>query len=185
MKYDHFIETLKKFQTQRIKVISFPQSCAIENIPQEFDLLLSDIVHLLDKNITYLCNDNEIIALFGMQFGPPMLQSELPLTSNRIFNHKYPQEHFCCVLQYLVCASSTIASLQSWQGMQSIVLDFTSGLVMDGNCYIDKFHNRSSDGIIFGEISHHKLSKTWNKLNHRTKTIDTDFLSNNFLVAAT
>jgi hypothetical protein len=162
MTYNHFICILKKHQTPRIKALALPKSCAPHKIPQSFASLLPDIIELLEKHIHYFCLDaHQILALFGLQPTSVTINTDMPINANRIINEQEPTNHLCCSLTYLVTSKLELEHIESWQDAQTIMIDFTSGLVMDGPRYMSMLFGGPLAGIAYGNLDHTKLAKIW------------------------
>jgi hypothetical protein len=103
MTYDNFINTLKQHQTPNIKAMAFPKSCALQDIPDAFALLLPDIIKLLEQHTQALVQKaNYLLVLFGLQPGSIAIRSHAPFALQRIINKQHPDYHSCCNLTYLV-----------------------------------------------------------------------------------
>jgi hypothetical protein len=164
MTYDEFINTLHSHQTAQIKPLSFPSCCAPSPIPSEFVTLLPEIVQILNSNIQKLCGRDEVFAVIGMQLGPPMLSSIWPKLLNRIIHKNQPNHHFCCVLQYLIVKQDTLSTVDSWDGVQTMVVDFTTGTLMDADRYFNIALGEKAKGVTYGRICRKQLSNAWQAL---------------------
>lgn len=164
MIYDHFIGTIRKNQTSHVKAISFQGSCAIERVPNALSALIPDITKALENNFHKLCKKNQVIALFGIQPGPPLLESEQPLQLNRVLSKSTPKQHLCLSLQYVVAASDKLEQLKNWEGASTLIIDFTTGLIMDSQYYFAKYFNCDLKGTVYAQIKSSSLDKVWNDL---------------------
>jgi hypothetical protein len=54
-----------------------------------------------------------------------------------------------------------INQLHSWQNSDSMVIDFTTGEVMDGKRYCSQLFGGPLQGIVFGSLAADKLEKVW------------------------
>jgi hypothetical protein len=166
MTYDHFIDVLTGYQTSHVKALAFPNSCAPKRIPSAFALLLSDVVALLEQHSAQLCPTNQVIALFGLQPSSVALTSDYPLLLNRVLNKQHPNVHLCCSLAYLKTPKDQLSQIESWQGAQNLIIDFTTGIVMDGLCYLSQIFSEPKKGIVYGILNSVKLAKVWAIVNH-------------------
>src|SRR5690606_22045054 len=136
MHYKSFIGLVKLCETKRVKSLSFPDSCSLNQIPEVFGLLIPDIVALLDRQIAHFCVPGEVMTLFGMQLCSGFLTSPFPKKTRRVIHTKVPEYHLCCTLDYLKVKSRQLFTIKDWSSFQSIVVDFTRGLLMDGAQYL-------------------------------------------------
>ena len=167
MQYEHFIKAIETYQTKHVQAIAFPASCAPEQAPSEFAAFLADVIILLEQYHHALCQSDEIIAIFGIQAGPALLKSQLPLRLDRIAYDNNPTYHFCLILQYLVTDSNQLSQLSSWQGSHNLVLDFTTGYIMDPAYYVALVQQEQSpqQGLLLGQINQQRLTSAWKELN--------------------
>jgi hypothetical protein len=162
MTYDHFIAALKQHQTAHVKALAFPESCAPQKIPDSFASLLPDVVELLEKHIQQFCKETqEILILFSLQPGSVTVNSDTPITLNRIINDQCPTNHLCCSLSYLIVPKTEFKRVTSWQGAQTIMVDFTTGVVMDGDRYLSLLFSAAPAGIAYGNLNSTKLAQAW------------------------
>jgi hypothetical protein len=161
MTYDHLIALLKQHQTLRIKAIAFPQSCTPNQIPDAFGQLLPDIIKLLEAHIEQFCGNEHVLVLFGLQPGSISFTSDYPVQLNRILDNQQPHIHLCCTLAYLTSPQHQLEQLQSWQGAQNIIIDFTTGTVMDGDRYFSQVFSEPLKGIVYGMLDNSKLASAW------------------------
>lgn len=166
MQYEHFIRVIESYQTEHVQAIAFPGSCAPDQVPPEFAVLFADIVITLEKQHHLLCQPDEVIAIFGIQAGPALLKSSQPLRLNRIICDGNPTYHLCLVLQYLVAKPSQLSQLSSWQGSRNLVVDFTTGQIMDPAYYVALVQQQlPQQGLLLGRMNQHRLTKVWERLN--------------------
>lgn len=161
MLYTGFINCLRKAETTRVKALSIPSSCALTQIPCAFQMLIPHIVKLIDQNIDQFCHVHQIVAWFGLQVTSGGIQSNLPQQLNRIHYPYYANVHFCCVLSYLTVDHDAFSAIDSWQNYQSLVIDFTTGDLMDNQHYIFQMLGQSSPGRIYGQLDQKLLKKAW------------------------
>jgi hypothetical protein len=162
MKYKHFINLLEQHQTKHIKMLAFPGCCTMDEIPDIFASLLSEIFQILEENLRLLCANNQVLAIIGMQKGPPMLESSVPVMANRVYSPDHPQQHFCLVLQYLLLTPEQIEQgVDSWYGSETLMIDFTTGKIMDAEYYLAALLNQTPKGVCYGQVAENKLAQVW------------------------
>jgi hypothetical protein len=161
MTYNEFIQLLETHQTANVKCLSFPGCSAPSPIPNEFMSLLPEIIKVLDNNIRTFCKEDQVLAIIGLQLGPPMMRSRTPEKLNRFIHKAYPHQHFCCVLQYMIVNRDDLENTTCWQGAQTLMVDFTTGDVMDGQRYIFRVLGDAPEGTVYGTINDKKLAAVW------------------------
>ena len=166
MKYQDFIAIVKQHQTAQIKTVAFPGCCTMDEIPDVFASLLPEIIQILADNLPSLCAENQVLTVIGMQIGPPMLESVMPLKLKRIYNADYPTQHFCLVLQYLLLTSEQLQQgVDSWYGSETLMIDFTTGKIMDAEYYLSLMLNNTLKGICYGQIAEQQVENAWQQLS--------------------
>ncbi len=166
MTYEQFIATLLKHQTYHVKALSFPESCSPKKIPDSVLTLFPAIIKILEKQVAKLCQLNQIIAVFGLQTAPIAINSSLPIISHRIIDRKQPKRHLCCSLSYMVSSANDFANIKSWKETENIILDFTTGEIMDGNYYMTKLSHRPAvKGHLYGVLDSSELNAVWKNLS--------------------
>lgn len=165
MNYKFFIEAIKQHETPRVIGISFNTACSTQRLPTAIAIILPDLIGILNKNINSFCEDNQLLAVFGLQFGPAMLESETPFQLNRVFSSENPNSHFCLILQVLAVNPEKLNAIKDWQGSQNIMIDFTTGIVMDCDNYFSLLEGEKNQGVIYGSINEKKLSQMWSALH--------------------
>jgi hypothetical protein len=166
MTYEQFIGTLMQHETSHVKALSFPESCSPRRIPDNFLVLLPAIIKILDRQKSKLCQINQIVALFGLQAAPVAIKSSLPITSQRIIDARNPEQHLCCSLAYLITCTHTLSQIKSWEGAENIIVDFTSGEIMDGNYYLAKLANTPGKrSRLYGVLDSSRLDSVWKNLH--------------------
>lgn len=169
MKYEDLIRLMEKYQTVRVKSIYFQNSCATQRIPWSFSALIPNIIEIINSHIDLLCKENEIVAIFGLQPGPPALESDWPGLFNRTFDEKYPHDHFCLVLQYLMTTKANLPTLTTWSGSQNLMIDFTTGELMDEERYLAMLgHDYPIKGQLYGVLDHSDLIQAWSSFNKKS-----------------
>lgn len=161
MDYQKFISAVTAHQSSRIKAISIPDSCAPERIPSVFSDLIPDLIEILEANFKELCNGKPMIAVFGLQATSIGIESSVPSTQRRIFLNKQTRMHLCCTLSYLPVTVEELAQKNDWSDMQSVIVDFTRGFVMDNDHYIHELFQNGALGKVYGEFNQSKLSQAW------------------------
>lgn len=179
MIYREFIDILGKTQTKQVKAIAFPSSCAITRIPRAFNILLPCIVQCIQAEINSFCSTNELIAIFGLQMSSGTVQTEMPKKLHRIYDKHHSNYHLCCVLSYLILPIENSTLPEDWQNSRSILIDFTSGEIMDGERYLSLVFNHPVNGKLYGTLPEKLLTKAWGlaykENNAKTKTEDAVF----------
>jgi hypothetical protein len=167
MTYEQFIGTLRQHETLHVKALSFPESCSPRKIPEAFLSLLPKVIKILEKKAAKLCRfNNQVVALFGLQAAPIAIKSTLPITSQRIINTRNPEYHLCCSLSYLVTSVEGFQDIQSWEGAENIIIDFTSGEIMNGNYYIAKLsQGKPKKTHLYGSIEASHLDAVWKSMH--------------------
>jgi hypothetical protein len=167
MIYEQFIGALREHETPHIKALSFPESCSPKKIPDAFLSLLPQIIKILEKQLTKLCKLNQVVALFGLQTAPIAIKSTLPVTSKRIINIKNTEHHLCCSLSYLITSAENFNHIKSWEGAENIIIDFTSGEIMDSDYYIAKLSNGAPKrNHLYGALDASHLDAAWKSITH-------------------
>jgi hypothetical protein len=161
MIYADFISTLTLCQTSHVKAVSFPASCAIERLPDAFRSLLPSIVSIVDQSFSRLAKNQEVIALFGLQQTAGNLNSDIPILRGRIFDEEHPMSHFCCSLYYLTLQQDQLSTLKNWEGCKTLVVDFTAGVLMDGDQFIYEVFGQGTGGIIYGHLDEEAVARAW------------------------
>ena len=105
-----------------------------------------------------------------MSFTP--ITSSLPKQLNRIINVAQPDCHFCCNLNYLTIKPGQNKKITSWQNAKTLVIDFTTGAVMDCANHLrqildsrirgnDRAYGNDDGGIVYGWLDQAMLNKVW------------------------
>ena len=173
MKYKDLIGTLTAYQTPSIRAIAFPKSCAPDRLPDAFLSLLAGVVKILDAHRDQLCDTaKEVVVLFSLQHLSLNLTSDAPNLLHRKIDINRPTEHFCCSLEYLVLPKHQLNHVSSWQGAKSVVIDFTTGMVMDNDYYCCKLFNTKPTGQVYGKLNYQTLRQAWRAISLPKKSID-------------
>lgn len=165
MEYQRFTKIVKQQNNNRVKALSIPSSCATTQIPTSFSTLLPDIINIMHDNIKTLCEETEVLALFGFQVTSIPLTSELPQKLNRSIDENNPDFHFCCNLSYLALKTKQLKSVKTWNNAKSIVVDFTTGTVMDATQYLHQILEKGPEGNILGHLDQTLLDFAWKSRN--------------------
>jgi CheY-like chemotaxis protein len=168
MEYKKFIQALEQCATLRLKPLSLPASCSLSRVPEAFSCTLSSIVAVLDANIDKICkNDEQSVAVFSLQ--PVSAICDLKPNPNRIINLENPEHHFCCSLGYLLQQKKTEKIYaSSWSDSLNIIIDFTTGEIMDNECYFNKMKISKNPGVVYGNIDESQLIIAWNIFNKKS-----------------
>lgn len=164
MEYQKFISVISQNQTAKVKPVSLPNSSSPWPIPDKFQALLPDVIRIIEKNFDDLSDEKQFIAIFGFQPTGMAIESDLPIINNRIFLRNHMRSHLSCSLYYLPV--DDLGKQQNWSRYKSIVIDFTSGIVMDSNYYLCTMGVRTTGGKVLGNIDAQKLKHVWQ--SHRS-----------------
>jgi hypothetical protein len=159
MDYKTFINTIEQHQTEKIKSMNRPESSSPWPIPENFQVLLPDVTKIIEYNFDDLSDAKSYIAIFGFQTTGVAIESDFPIINNRIFLPDHMRSHLSCVLYYLPV--DDINQPQDWAYYKSVVIDFTSGIVMNANYYLYMMGARTTGGKVLGKINAHKLKEVW------------------------
>lgn len=163
MDYTQFIKAVNRHKTANITALKIPSSCAMEQIPDLFSNLMGNICDIIKSNINKFCNNNEVIAIFGLQPSIAPITSEIPKKLNRIINPKHPDWHFCCTLSYMALKTEKISTTKSWHNSKSIVIDFTTGAIIDADRYLTTILSQKINGTVYGCLQQDLLKQIWEK----------------------
>jgi hypothetical protein len=163
MQYSEFIKTLQKHNTNILQAVYVPYSCAPIQIPQIFLDTLPNIVAILNANVEKICTQpNQRIVIFSIQPVSVAVKSNLPKKLNRITNAKYPNNHLCCSLGYVLLNNNEELSNIPTHKQQNFFIDFTIGLIADINYYLNLFYPiKQLPENIYGTIHQVLLKKVW------------------------
>jgi len=161
MIYEEFIRCLKRLETTQIKVLSFPSSCTLTQLPEAFHTIFPELINILQNNFAEFCQQDEVMGLFSLQAAAGRIESPLPQQYNRIYFLEQPDCHFCCVLNYLILSAEKITKINDWKNYHSIVVDFTSGDIMTIEHYLFLTANYPAEGKVYGQLNAELLEKTW------------------------
>lgn len=170
MNADYFFGMLSQFETDRVKAHKLDvEACAFSSVPKPFALLLNNIIHILDANLDELCLADERVVLLGFQPSAVTYHSVMPENLGRVISPDRACEHMCCTLGYMVEGLNNPAS--TWQKTQSLVIDFTSGMVMDGAYFCDLLSNKTPrQGHLLGILDGEVLDTAWRMVRFRDKS---------------
>lgn len=161
MKYDYFIGMVKHHQTTRIRAFSGLQQTNPEHVPAAFALLMPEIFSILNEHISDICNTDEVMVIFGLQPASRMIASNMPLEKERFIKGLQPDYHLCCTLDFFKVPMQQIESSDAWSCTDSVVVDFTSGELMDSDRLLAKLHASSENGKLYGCIREDALDIAW------------------------
>ena len=153
MEQDTFYETLTGSQTERTKVLLLLSSRAAAGIPKVFTSTFPSIIANLTANLDKICrgaiNHAPTITLFDLQVPVVAIWSELPQKLHRVIDARNPGQHFCRILRYY----------------RNLVIDFTTGEIMDDNQYLRRLNLTKKPGMVLGLIDPVALSNAWQLFN--------------------
>jgi hypothetical protein len=165
MHYDYFIGMIKNHETDRVKAYCGRSQSTLERIPSGFGLLLPEIITILNNNIDKLCPPGKGIVLFGLQPATMMIASNEPVSLNRYLKDYTPDYHFCCTLEYMVVDLDEIENFTAWEQTHSVIVDFTSGRIMDAAEYMSllqaDLYAEGDSGQVYGKMNAYSLSLAW------------------------
>ncbi|MDX2164900.1 MAG: hypothetical protein SFW07_05745 [Gammaproteobacteria bacterium] len=160
MDYQDFVGALSDCQMDNIKVQAVKDMCYSSPLPKAILPLFQDILSILQTTTT-LFTKKEKIIIFGIQFTAVTLESNQPLVLNRVYNRKSPKAHLSCSIQYVKTRISDVAITDAAKNIETLVIDFTLGEVVDTNYYLSKVMHKNLGGTLYGLIKNEKLSSTW------------------------
>jgi hypothetical protein len=161
MNYHEFFDASKNAETKHVKALFFQNSCAVTQIPSAFRLLIPYLICWMQAHLKDFCNPGEVIGLFGLQVMSVAIESSLPQKLNRIHYPKTPTYHLCVSLNYLILPLHLINVIKSWRDHQSLIVDFTTGEIMDSDRYLSLTLGIDLPGKIYGKISPKLLDQSW------------------------
>jgi len=166
MFYQDFIQCVHEQGSAKVKALNIVESCATEQVPQEVLRIFPALIKLLEKNLTFTPS-NEVMLLFGLQPCAVSLHSDFPVTCNRIFDKEDPFRHLCCVLQYFLAPKISLGQDRNWQKTQTLVIDFTTGFLMDNECYFSRVFALPSQGLVYGSLQPTELNAIWARIGKK------------------
>lgn len=156
-----FLERIfKKNQTAQIVSRYLPESCAPDVVPSVFSNCLSNVFSIIASRFSEIAFGKTRIAVVGLQTSAVSIESKTPKRLQRIFSKDNSNLHLCCVLSYLPISES-VPDATDWSNAESLVIDFTNGVVMDQKKYIAKILKSRSQGKVYGKLPAHELSSAW------------------------
>lgn len=179
---EHFFMTMQSCETGSVVAINVPESCHMTQIPSEFRFLFPDLIKIINDNKKRICNKGEVIAVFGLQVSFMPIVSDIPIITNRVISDEKAQYHFCCNLNYLTVKPSECNKIISWDGAQTIIVDFTTGAVLNSIEYLNRVFNKANTaGTVYGYLSPVLLDNIWrvvvgNKPNSLVESNEQQFL---------
>lgn len=169
MDSDYFFGMVGQFETKRVQAYRGPiDSSAFHKVPKPFGLLMHNIIEVFDKHIERFCCDSEKIVLIGFQPIAVKYHSDLPIKFNRIYSKKDPRSHFCCSLEFIVVPIEQKDGF-TWQDTDSILIDFSSGHIMDQNNFFKLLSGRESVNHL-GKIEEQLLNTAWQMFQVRNRS---------------
>lgn len=161
MTYDYFIGMVKHHQNTRIRAFSGVQQTNPEHVPAAFALLMPEIFSILNEHLDDICDMDEVMVIFGLQPASRMFASNMPLEKERFIEGLQPDYHLCCTLDFFKVPMQQIESNDAWSCTNSVVVDFTSGEVMDSDRLLAKLQVSSESGKLYGRIKEDALDIAW------------------------
>ncbi|MBS0359290.1 MAG: hypothetical protein JSS53_08485, partial [Proteobacteria bacterium] len=134
-----------------------------------FGLILNEVISILNNNLKYLCQEDEGIVIVGLQPAGCMIRSQKPEMLKRYIDQELRDTHLCCTLEYLIRPIHQLNDVLHWNHTQSVIVDFTSGLVMDNEQYLAQLNLGKKVGMTFGRINSDILRTTWQIIKIRRK----------------
>ena len=167
MTYDKFINLLKTYQTDLVRALTFSNSCAVTQIPNAFSLLIADLISFIHNHIEQFCEPDQMVGLFGMQVMTCSILSNLPKQLRRVGFPTHPQYHFCYTLNYLAFSKEKLETITDWHNYKSLVVDFTTGEIMDLTHYMYLLQFNDTPGTVYGNLNHQLLGDAWRLANKK------------------
>lgn len=161
MKHEYLIGKIKQYQTPRIRAYEGGVNSKPEQVPAAFALLIPEIFAILSVNLDNICEPSEGLVIFGLQPASTMLTSNAPMELKRSIPSLQPDYHFCCTLDYFIVPLGELDKTHHWQKTHSIIIDFTSGKLMDSDRFLAQHCIEPITGKEFGEISQEALDIVW------------------------
>jgi hypothetical protein len=165
MEYQKFINIIAQNQTARVKPFNLPESSSPWPIPENFQVLLPDVINTIEKNFDILSDKRKFIAIFGFQPTGIAIESDDPILKNRIFLPDQIRSHLSCAIYYLTI--DDLRQPHNWAHYKTLVVDFTNGLIMNGNYYLQIMGMHVSGGKVLGKISSRKLKQAWHRYQNK------------------
>lgn len=161
MQYDYLMGMIKSHETRRIRAFNGTKQSNPEPIPAAFALLMPEIMAILTKSLNDLCEFDQGMVIFGLQPASGMISSNSPLEHERFIDGLPLDYHFCCTLDFFKIKLGQTDKNTIWGHTNSIVIDFTSGEVMDSDRFLSKVHFFADQGILYGRITKKALDIVW------------------------
>jgi hypothetical protein len=172
MEYKNFMQLLEQSARKRIKPLPLLTSSLPTRIPEAFRWTIPSIIAVLDANLNKICPArNKIIAIYSLKIATLAIWSKI-LHPDRIIDSINKQYHFICILSYMLVEQEKLATITVWtsEATHNIAIDFTTGEIMDQNCYFKKAHCPQPDsGMIYGYIDPRELTIAWEIFNKTSK----------------
>lgn len=162
MVYQDFIKKVDQQKSRTVKALSLENSCSTNKIPAIVLSLIPNLIQLLENHSSF-SHPKQNLMLCGLQPVAVSIQSIFPLLSKRIWDLCHPNMHFCCVLHYLFIPKKirTLEMTENYQ-CQTLIIDFTTGLLMDNQCYLSKALGLlPTNGTVYGCLNQDDLNDAW------------------------
>lgn len=161
MNYSYFIAMVKHHETQHIRAYTGEQKTNPEHVPAAFALLMPEIISIFNDNFNDVCELGQGMVIFGLQPASAMIASNKPLEQERFIDGLQPDYHFCCTLDFFKVPMDQLDGSEAWSCTDSVVIDFTSGELMDSDRFLSKLHFLPEQGKLYGRINKEALNIAW------------------------
>lgn len=165
MKYDYLIGMVKQHETSRIRAFNGPQQTNLESVPDAFALLIPEIIRILNRNLNEICDPDQKVVIFGLQPASGMITSSQPFEKARFIKGLWLDYHFCCTLDFFKVKISEGYEAHNWHCTDSVIIDFTSGEIMDSDRFLAKLEGISDKNKLYGHIKEDLLNMAWKIAN--------------------
>lgn len=155
MDYGDFIEFVGRHQTERVKGLHFDSCCATNGIPSSVLSFIPQLIRLLHNSHIFLSEPDQIIYLFGLQPCVIALQPSL----SEIADEKNSESHLCYVIKYLLLDRHQ-KQPSTWSKEHNLVINFTTGQLMDNQYYLSMVFNLDTQGTVYGKIYDQEANDT-------------------------
>jgi hypothetical protein len=172
MEYEKFIEAFDKclIGIERIKTLSsLPAKYWLSRIPESFACTFPSIVSVINSNLKAICDNRwQTIALYTLEPAGLAIVNREP-NPNRIVDPKNREHHFCCFLKYMLLDKKRLKTVTKPNEGKIIVVDFTTGLIMNIDQYFYILKIGKNPGAIYGGINEAQLTAAWEHFNKTSK----------------
>lgn len=160
----YFFGMVGQFETNRIQAYQGAiDSSALHQVPEAFGVLLQSIITIFHQNLDKFCQPDQKLLLIGLQPLAIKYYSDYPIEKKRIFSADDSRAHFCCTLEYMRAGLSQPANMP-WQDTRSILIDFTTGEVMDRDFFLARIMGQDSgQDKVLGVMDEQQLAAAWQR----------------------